>query len=509
MFSLEPKYPPKVPYVGPIRVSKISFTVTAIPSATDPTETVALLARFLIRDSAINPGLFFNDVTNNARDRLDNIKRGGKTKFHEKFVNYEALYYTHHPAGKSTSRETYAECVRKLHPEIIQDHHGGKMASYIRDLDYVGDSPSNVFNLFSIERALNKLVELGGDPAVIRNPHAWMERSTGTARFPPRAKARTFKYPSEQAFWHHPDEVGLKEQYFPHVDASRDFLTRLVSGADMEDFFANGEEFDPTPENAAAAVGNAISDVQRILENNMRFSREQLMLTQLVSYDTNNEFVHKAAEARVIYEKLAQYFPPHSLDTLDECTELRKKFPLTWRNKLSVKQKKRVDKYELYCATLSKTQESLMQIFLSLFQLQGDIKNIAISKVMRIMLMWYRDNHEQLMPHMSREFITYDPRLDPFGNTMLQQLDIYVRYGRILHPIICLLSEGLFSCYDQFKQLCFNMLLHGRFDSGKTHTAIRALVDFSTIPHTATECSLATDAADTTANHVYDEIEGK
>lgn len=50
------------------------------------------------------------------------------------------------------------------------------------------------------------------------------------------------------------------------------------------------------------------------------------------------------------------------------------------------------------------------------------------------------------------------------------------------------------------------MMVHGRYDVGKTFTAIKTLVDFTCIPGTVEEQSLQTRAADTTNKHNYDII---
>jgi hypothetical protein len=77
----------------------------------------------------------------------------------------------------------------------------------------------------------------------------------------------------------------------------------------------------------------------------------------------------------------------------------------------------------------------------------------------------------------------------------------------ILHPMICTVAEGLFSCYHYSPgKLMMNMMLHGKFDIGKTHAGMTMLFEYTTIPGTCVEYTNATPAADTTLKHNYDLI---
>jgi hypothetical protein len=101
-----------------------------------------------------------------------------------------------------------------------------------------------------------------------------------------------------------------------------------------------------------------------------------------------------------------------------------------------------------------------------------------------------------------------DPELDVFGNSTIRNCQIFVWFARVLQPVIPMLSEGLFSAYDEFlKELSFHMICHGRYDTGKSFAAIRTLVDFSTIPGTVIERTMRTPASDTTNKQTYDTIE--
>lgn len=117
----------------------------------------------------------------------------------------------------------------------------------------------------------------------------------------------------------------------------------------------------------------------------------------------------------------------------------------------------------------------------------------------------------------------WDATIGLFGNSMLRQLKMYACVARIIQPLVCLIAEGLFSCYHWGpSELAFNMLAHGKYDVGKTFAAITTLMRYTTIQGepkiakcfflifvsagTVEEYCVATGASDTTMNHSYDLI---
>lgn len=517
--SADPPYPPKVPYVGVNRVTKISLIVTEIWDA-PRRNVVGLLCQFVIRDRDINPGNFIKRLLYNLEVRKETARRrqmggragGGAGGGHvEMFPTYDTLYFSDHPAGNRTSLALYGKLLEQLDPGLVGRSFGGSQERYAREIDYIEEGPTHLFHALRIEVALARLLDAGADPALVMNNHAWQTAEGDGVRFPDPGRARTWKYPPGAAFYYHPTDAGLREQFFPFVDTSQDFLHRLCTGANIGRFLSEGEYEDE--QDVQRALDDAFSTVQTLLETNVRVNRESILRTRLITYETTNEFVHAAAAADLIYGKLDELYPSHYPETLRDVQALVSQHGLAgWRAKLgartgSTSLAERVDQCELFNSALAKTQSALTQRFCVLFQIEGDIDSLPISDPVKAMIRWYRGVHQTKLPHMSRDYVTWDPDLDPFGNTTIQQLGIYVHFARILQPMICVLSEGLFSCYDAtLKELSFNMMVHGRHDTGKTFTAIKTLIDFSCIPGSVSEYSLSTKAADLTRKHVYDEL---
>ena len=501
--------PVKTEYFGPGRVNKIDFTLTAIPHALDKKRIGGFMARFLIRDPSINTGLFYNMILQNVDDRATARNQGRFTtsKKRDLFPEYMVLYNSFHPAGNFSSKELYAKCLLKLKPELKKD--GQSMNNFMRDVDYVSNTEYNMTNFFSTAYALKVLEECGCDRAVLGSPKDWWREHNGKVIYPSTCK--TYKYLPQMVFWYSPTQIGLREQMFPFIDSKADFLKRLRGGENMRRFFENGKF--QTQAQFDQALESGFSSVEHLLTDEMVVTRAKLCDTKIVPYDTNNEFIHKAFEAEEIYKKLSQAYPAHYPLTLASAED-RIATSKGYKNRLKDESDeeyadflRRVDECEYYNALVTTTQDSLMKTFQTLFQLEGNIDGLPISGPIKTLLKWYRDNHRTKLPNMTRDYMCWDQELDMFGNTMIQQLATYIHFAGILQPVICLLSEGLFSCYDGFmKELSFHMMIHGKYDTGKTYTAIKTLIDYTCIKDTVSEYSLNTKAADTTRNHAYDEI---
>lgn len=497
------KLPPKVPYEGPGQVRKVSMTITEIPHRNDPNEIMGLMVNFIIRDKHIDPGYFFMRVCENLKLRNRRIASRGagghvskQYDFPEMFPEYEHLMLSRHPVGKYSTYDLYARCVQTLYPDFVQKHHRGNRNHFLDTLNPGADTPAHLYRVLSPEFAIQCLLKAGGCPEVLRAADAWIDRDRGVLHFPQRV--RTWKPAQNHVVWDDPKTIGFVRQFFPHVDMRADFLRSLCSGADMQAFLSGASE------EAVAAHGR----LEKVLAENIRIFNEDLEDFRKLGYDTTNELVYKWKQCEDVYRCINQHYPSrHAVQTLKEVQELTKLYSVRWRQYLTAEQHQRVEEYELYANIINTAQATLLVQFNALINLDRDAEGMPISGPMRAIVKWYQDVHATKLPHMTREYATIDPTLDPFGNTMLRQLYIYTHYAKILQPMICLLSEGLFSCYDAFiDELSYHQMIHGRYEIGKTWTGIRTLVKFSTIPGTVSEYSLATKASDTTARHAYDEI---
>jgi hypothetical protein len=531
------------PYDGPLLLPKVSMTVTPIQRDWDavlqePTgEVVALLVRLLVFDPTINPGLFFQSVEENLRARHAQ-RLAPQFRSTEMFPAYAMRCNQWHPAGPHCSLHTYVEAVMALCPEL-------KRNDAYRSCTIVSPASStHLYNVVTLQRALATLLDAEVDARVVGTVADW--RNGATARFP----HPTFKYLPDQIFWQGALNVGLSEQYFPHVDLSSDFIRNLMGNADMSGFFRDGY-FTPRP----GAQDTFFTRAERTLREMAVVPRERLRDHTLIKYQTYNEFVHRYAETKEIYKQLSKYFPAYYARTVREVQRARACLtdPRTWRRvflepmgeeeeeeadplrkapqlsfaevrmhltKEGMRERKfleetaltpdfrrRVIECDRYSLLLETTQGALTKVFCNLWLLEGDIDGLPIPLPIRTMLKWYRDTHAHKIPNMTRRFYLIDDSLDVFGNIQLRYASLLTSFARVLQPMICMMAEGTYSCYDaKMRELCFYMMVTGRFDIGKTFAAITTLVEFITIPDTVNESSLDTAAADTTARHTYDSI---
>lgn len=481
--------PPKEPYVGPQGLlEKVTMTVTAIPLDSDATVIGGLLVRFLIRDPSVNPGEFIGTLIST---RQYTPKRNSP----DPFSNYARFFKTVHPAGLYNSRDVYARCVLKFDPDAIRKEHSGNMQRFVLSVNPKADGIFHVFNVCNIGRAIETLRSSGCDTDVLDTN--WTDFDAGAAFYPPADLARTWKYPQPSLFWYNPTEVGLWEQYFPHVDTSANFLRRLCAG----DVFGAG---------GFQQRGNDETKYDRVddlLRECMRISRTRLQDAQRRSdVKTNDEFFHMWFETKDIYERVMLHFPAHYSDTFDQVQELRKRYGPNWRRQLG-ELTEQVEECETYNELIAHTQKALLPRVVALLTPEGDIDERPISDAMKCILSWHRNNIK-ILPHMTREYVISDPALDFYGNTNVDHLRILTQFRQILQPAICMMIEGCFSVYDPgHTTLRFHLLVEGPAEGGKTHTACKTTQEYATCPGAVEWVSNSTPAADTTDRHVHDTIQ--
>lgn len=486
------------PYTGPDEeVEKIKMTITEIPHYQDPNVIMGLMINFVIRDPAINPGAFYCEAVQNLQARAARRQGGrgivlGKP---EMFPEYETHMLSFLPAGNMTTMQTYAHCVEAFYPGFAQQYFGSQ-GGFISRMNVRHDRREHLYNLLTPEFAIQHLKLAGGCPVTLGKATDWIDRQRGVLSFP--EDVQTWKPPHMATFWFNPKYAGFMNHYFPFVNMDSDFLRALCSGVYMADFLSG----------ASDASSQKQSRMEEILTQDMLVLKKDIENQRSLGYETSNDLIFENRECQVIYSHINEYYPElHYADTLKAVQDLFTQHGVRWRHFLDDDLRKRVEECELYNTILKTAQEARMKKFCTIIRLHDSPDMQRISDSIKNMIRWYQKVHESKLPHMTRPYVAIDPQLDAFGNTTLQQLFIFTGYAKILQPMICILSEGLFSCYDAFQEeLSYHQMIHGRYDVGKTHTAIKMLRVFSTIPGTITETSLATKASDTTHKHSYDEI---
>ncbi len=518
--------PASEPYAGPENPlrSKVTFTVTPVPvlggDLRNPNDIAGVYVRFLVHDEGINPGVFFEDLCTNARRRASQALSGGGEKRGgrgagpvEMFPQYASLFESSHPAGTNVGPDTYFKHALAIDPTLTESASRDALMNEMQIRTF--KNRFHLCKLLSTSRACRIAIEAGCDPAMMA-PHLWWSENTGVAKFPAPERATTYVYLPSQVFWHRESHIGLREHYFPHIDMDSDFLATLVAGGKIERFLSAGDPEDDARSESeqeqedVSKIRGAFHRFRYMIQNNHLIERASLMDNTLVDYQTNNEFVHRAAEARIINSRVAQFKPAHYEVTYDEVHAIIETHGANrWRDVVAfdAKLEAKLAECERYNELRQKSQAACTKTFTGLWQLEGDVDGLPVPEPIRAMLKWFRDNQYSRFPHVTREFIMWDPDLSVFGNSMLRQLKFYACVARILQPIVCLLCEGLFSCYRWSPaQLAFNLLFHGRYDTGKSYAAITTLLLYTTIPKTVKTYCNSTPAADTTQNHKYDVI---
>lgn len=496
-----PDLEPKTPYMGPEGdVPKIIFSVTAIPSKDDPSVVAGMMACFTVMDNALNPGLFFDKVVENAKNRNNNrlLNRAIGT---ELFPEYAAMFGTNHPCGNYTNLDRLAGVIAQIRPDLVAKHNGS-FNDFRRVFDHINNSEESLRNVMTPMLAIKVLTDAGGDPDILGTMATWYDVGSRTAQFPQSKDAPTYKYAPEQVFWVNTSRLGLSEQFFPFVNTEQNYLERLIIGDDMDTYIKLGKFVNEA--DAMKAVREEVDGLNAMLVKELVVTRSSMQKYSLIDYNTQNDFIHRREAAKMIYKRIDSYYPSHYEHTLSAVQKLVFLHGDNWRKYADKPLQECIAECEKYNKILELAQTQLTTDFASLWQLDGDVDALNISEPVKAMLKYYR---KARWPNMTRPLIKYDPELDLFGNSMLQQLMIYSWVARILQPMICMVSEGLFSAYyHDLEELSFNMICHGRYDTGKTFTAIKTLIKFTCLPGTVDAYSLSSGSADTTHKHVYDSI---
>jgi len=362
--------------------------------------------------------------------------------------------------------------------------------------------------IFNFRAAMDVLMDAGCDPQYCSNAREWYNPVEHTLRFPQNIV--TYKYATPGVFWYQKKYVGLSEQLFPHVSLDSDFLANLMAGADPSALLDSkgNSRIAGHDEINAAKISDSMQEIRNMIATSFLVERTKLQDRKLVPYNTNNEFVHRYAESCLINSQVEKYYPHHARETYIEAHKeyLAWNKGADWREYLSDDLRKRLGELELYGEIVTKTQNACMKIFHGLWQLEGDVDNLPIPEKIQIVQKYYRDNHTNKFPNLTRGFTMYDPEVGLFGNMLLKMLKMFSCVKKIIHPIICILGIGLFSCYHLARELGFNILGYGWHATGKSKTAIDTFEKLTAIPGTIVKYTTQTAAADTTHKHVYDTI---
>jgi hypothetical protein len=340
--------------------------------------------------------------------------------------------------------------------------------------------------------------------------------------------------------------VGLCEQLFPFVDAGSDVFAAYMAGRSLNRFLEDGtlnENYEQEEKEAELEMRSAYDQMRLIIEDNTLVKRSDMMNNRAVLYDTPNAYVHRAAEAEKMHKMLEQQRPTHYEQTQKDIITVMKDMRAGehWRTVLMTRENEveiflantslqgnrdsirstllrrglslvqRVKECDYFISVMNLMRESRVKVLNNLWLVEGQVDELPVPESLRAMMRWFRDRRcapeDKRVTHLTRHFMMWDPELGIFGNSMLRQIKMFSCIGLILQPIICMLTEGLFSCFRWSpKKLAFNLLFHGRYDTGKSYAAIQILMQLICIDGTVLPYVSQTKAADTTMRHYYDLI---
>jgi hypothetical protein len=501
---------------APAVLAKVQLTVTPVPAAgalgpgpfARHQDVCGLLCRFIVRDPSLNPGAFFDVVYENAVKRAQQGPRGSfGQRWRDLFENYGEFFWSHHPAGRGVCTAQLATAVRNFAPDavagIAPDSVNLALATDFRRFG----APLHLRSLCSIARACAHMQAAG---AAEYAAFAW--EAPGMATYP--AAGPTYVYPPEMLFWIHPTYLGISEQRFPWFDTSQDFLSAVLARLPLDVYLQGG----PRPE-------RPLTDRDIYLRDNWLVTRERAQRLTDVKYPCYNEFIHLAYEAKRVHKRLACERPSHHIETVRQVQALQRTHGAAWRAHLGdpapvhpswhIETQRtrrrgteplaaRVAACERFNKLLALAVSAFQVSFVSLWRTEGDIDSLPIPPTIKTMLHWFRSC---AFPNVTREFEVFDASLGLLGNSMLRTLHVFTDLRKAVQPYVCLLLEPLFSAYRWApRDLAFNMMLHGRYEGGKTFLAVSTPADYMCIPGTVNTGNFKTPAADTTARHVYDEI---
>lgn len=319
----------------------------------------------------------------------------------------------------------------------------------------------------------------------------------------------------------------------------------------------------PQREDLNEVGDDGLSAIERDAVNRRVLHRHEIANARMLDYQTGNRMVHQAYEADAVYKNLAHLSVSNAAAVYTACQVYVEQYRNAWLDHLSsedkaalhaafkeggtkvsavdagwaqfipnVDQRKRilstyhlhrddwkrvvekqepelykdVEKYQQYALAIQIVQAGCLERFSQLFRLDGRVDNLPISDSVKAVCKWFPKNigPDRIITR-SKPFRKKDPALTFFATDMCKYMTIYSRVARVVQPKVPLIAEGFLSCYDwKPGEINFHVLMHGRFDLGKTYQLLTILLKFSSIPGRVREESRSTFAAKDAGVHTYD-----
>lgn len=522
--------------------AKIVTSLTCIPlseeAKDDPDSNVnrIYIMRISVVDPKINVSQWIVELFNHCTNRnhlMDQILSRGA--FREKYPHHKVVADTDHPVYNATPYRYAKACCT---------FNGERFSADVQD-KYLGaewdihspKSKINPANAFSFENCARICKENGGDDSYLLS--ALYKDGHSTACFP--EGITTFVYPPEKVFWVHREKIGLMEFMFPSDAPHSDFYQAILHGENIDRFITSTMEIE-NDEELEIEFNSVLA--QRVV------NRSELDSAYRVGYNTHNRMVHQAADAKKIYSVLDGMMPSDSYEIYQRsqpyierfkdswisyleshqnaklqryyihgadsvpANEMREIFNIKeqhrhdWKNAVAVEDEelyRSIIQYEKFSNAMQMAQKGCLDRFSQLWRLDGRVDNLPISDPCKSVQKWFHQNRSK-DGIVTRELRLEDPHLTFLATQLVKFMGLWSSVAKVVQPKIPLLTLGMLSCYDWTPgKLNFHIMIHGKFDLGKTFQLLSILDNFTSIPKTCKLQSRITDAATDSGEHVYDE----
>lgn len=415
-------------------IPKVKMFVTPVPHKDDKDELVGYLVQFITLDSSWNPGKTLNKLKN-----ADLIR--------EMYPHYAYCPTKKFPTSNFTSNR-YIQKITLMQRVLMNDREVDTRFGNQDLEDY--SSPLHLSKTLTIDFAVGRLMEHGGDPTILdglmRNSSRPENLNPGMPMtLNPTQGCQTYMYMPEQVFWYNPEYCGLYEQYFPGVPVVDTSVLDPVNEPPSP-LIALGEKFLVSREDVYAAIPELLTKER-----------------------TGNDLVLLHRDAEIILKKLEKARPKNRFETFTKMHSLYLEYGEDWRDYVEDEDYEELERYEAYRLKYREIQQIFMDQFKDKCVLDGQVENLQVPAAFKALLLWYKnyaDKHESF----TREHVLEDPDLGFFGNVMVRTFMTLGYTFNLVQPLFTALLEGQFSVYDNHKDTVrFNLLVFGGPGTGKSY----------------------------------------
>lgn len=427
---------------------KARFLVSPVTHKIDPDTLVGYFVRIVQVDPSWNPGKTLKKMMMHRNTR---ITQSSNRYYKDPYVQYYPLRNSRFPVYHiSMEQWTHLRnniCKEEATSDLLLRQYGSESIEAY-------DHSIHPSKMFTLERALDRLVEAGADAQI------WNLNNFKDHTYP--QEVEHYNYLPDQIFWYDEHRLGLCEMTFPNVQLNNEALCML-----------NQLENDPT----STDMLNTLSQLNPVLR------REEVLqaLPPVVGIPTKNIILLTATEADVTERRVQKAKPAHYEDTLRDHLEGNPVDPIL------------LEEVRRYSQVVDASRDHFMRQFENIFQLESDVTYISIPDTIKVVLRWLQNNFAD--KSISRNIVKVDSSMSLFGNALSKHLFYLERVLKLLQPIITIKVEGAFGVYARRKgQLLFHYLNYGGRDKGKSYHVIDCGMA-QMIPNSYSQELASTDAA--------------